>query len=140
MYSDSFSCLQAVVGLKTDHPFAAKTIYKMDQLATDRYHIHLSWVPGKKALNCDVETCLIPHSDLKPLIATHIKSKWQHEWDGNINKLNEIEPSMGKSQIHAGGERNQVLLSCCCIGHSQLTHAFLLKGDLPHNVLGVSPQ
>ena len=72
-----------------DYPFVAKVIYNMDQLATAGYNIHLCWVPGhaniqgneradraaKKALNCDVKTCLIPHSDLKPLIITHIKSK-----------------------------------------------------------------
>ena len=43
--------------------------------------------------------CLIPYSDLQPLIFTHIKSMWQHEWDENTNmKLHEIGPSVG---IHA---------------------------------------
>ena len=90
------------------------------------------------ALNCDVETCLIPCSDLKPLITTHIKSKWQHEWDKNINKLHEIEPSVGKPpQNHAGSRWDQVVLSCCCCnGHSRLTHAFLLKGDPPPEYIG----
>ena len=106
--------------------FVAKVIYKMYQLATAEYGIHLCWVPGhagiqeneqadqaaKKALNCDVETCLIPHPDLKSLIATYIKSKWQHEWNENNNKLHEIEPSVGKPpQIHAEGRQDQVVLS-----------------------------
>ena len=46
VYSDSSSCLQAVAGLKTDHSFVAKIVYKMDQLATDGYDIHVCWVPG----------------------------------------------------------------------------------------------
>ena len=46
VYSDSFSYLQAVAGLKTDHPFVAKVIHKMNQLATDGYDIHLCWVPS----------------------------------------------------------------------------------------------
>ena len=46
VYSDLFSCLQAIAGLKTDHPFVAKVIFKMNQLATDGYNIHLCWVPG----------------------------------------------------------------------------------------------
>ena len=68
VYSDSFSCLQAAAGLKTDYPFVAKVIHKMNQLASDGYDIHLCWVPChanikgnecvdwavKKALNCDV--------------------------------------------------------------------------------------
>ena len=119
VHNDSCSCLQAVAGLKTDHWFVAKIIFKMVQLAMD--------VNGqtdqaaKKALNCDVDPCLIPYSDLKPLITTRIKFKWQHEWDENINKLHEIEPSMSKPpQIHAGS-----LLSHFHIEHSWLTHAFL---------------
>ena len=123
----------------------------MNQLATDGYDIHLCWVPGhagiqgneradraaKKALNCDLEPCLIPHSDLKPLIATHIKSKWQHEWNETINKLQEIEPSVGKPpQTHAESRRDQVVLSRCRIGHSWLTHVFLLKGEPPPECIG----
>ena len=74
VYSDSFSCLQAVARLKMDHPFMAKIIHKMDQLATDGYNIHLCWVSGhagirgnkqadraaNKALDCDGERCLTP--------------------------------------------------------------------------------
>ena len=37
VHSDSFSCLQAVARLKTDHPFVAKIIYKMDQLPIGGY-------------------------------------------------------------------------------------------------------
>ena len=78
VYSDLFSCLQAIAMFKTNHPFMATVIYKMNQLATAGYDIHLCWVPGhagiqgnkradqaaKKALNCDVEQCVKPHSDL----------------------------------------------------------------------------
>ena len=61
----------------------------------------------------------------------------QHECDENINKLHEIEPSMGKPpQIHAGSQWDQVVLSRCRIGHSRLTHAFLLKGDPPPQCIG----
>ena len=46
VYSDLFSCLQVVAGLKMDHPFVEKVIYNMEQLVTARYDIHLCWVPG----------------------------------------------------------------------------------------------
>ena len=83
----------------------------------------------KKALNCDVELCLTSHSDLKPLIDAHIKSKWHHKWDENINKLHDVEPSVGNPpQIHMGGGswQDEVVLSHCLISHPWLTHAFLL--------------
>ena len=31
-----------------------------------------------------------PQSDVKPLIATHNKSKWQNDWDERINKLSKM--------------------------------------------------
>ena len=124
-------------------PFCGKDCIQNGPASSSWISYQPCWVPGnsvirgnewadwvaKKALNSNVETCLIPHSDLKPLIliATHIKCKWQHEWD-EINKLHEIELSVGKPpQIHAGGQRDEVVLSHCCIGQSRLTHAFLLK-------------
>ena len=73
---------------------------------------------------------LLPHSDLKPLIATHIKAKWQLEWDERINKLHDIQPSVRKPpQIYAESQWDQVVLSHCRIGLSWLTHAFLLMGE-----------
>ena len=145
IYSDSFSCLQAVAGLKTDHPILEKVILKMNSLATADYDIHLCWVPGhagilgneradraaRKALNGVVVPCRIPHSDLKPLIFNHIKTKWQQEWDNQpATKLYHITPSVGKApQSHAGSRRDQVVLTRCRIGHSYLTHVCLLKGE-----------
>ena len=83
-------------------------------------------------IKCDGERCLLPFSDLKPLITTHIKSKWQNEWDENINKLHEIEPTVGKPpQIHAGSRRDQVVLNRCRIGHSRLTRFFAQGGTSP---------
>ena len=102
---------------------------KLASIGCDR---HLCWVPGHtdiwgnepadwavpKALNCNVETCLIPHSDLKPLLATHTKAKWQLNWDESSNKLHEIKPSVGKLiQIYMVSQQGQIVLSLCRIGH-----------------------
>ena len=65
------SSLQAIGGLKTDYPFVANIIHKMNQLASNGCDIHLCWVLGhadirgnkcadraaNKALNCNVEPC-----------------------------------------------------------------------------------
>ena len=78
----------------------------------------------KKALNCDVEACLIPHSDLKPLIATHVKAKWQLVWDKSINKL------------HDSGTKWP--LATAVLATRGLHMFFYSRGNLPLNVLDVS--
>ena len=84
----------------------------MNQLTSNGYNIcmcYMCWLTGhaniqgnedadraaKKALNCDVEPCLIPHSDLKPLIATHIKVKWQLEWMKALTNCMELNRLWG---------------------------------------------
>ena len=73
VHSDSFSCLQAFAGLKTDHPFMAEVIYKLTNwqqldvasnctgclamLASDEANKLIG--AAKKYLNYDVEACLI---------------------------------------------------------------------------------
>ena len=78
------------------------------------------------------------HSSLRPTISSYIKSLWQHEWDENLNsKLHKVIPFLrGPPHTHAGGWRDQVVLSYYRIGHSWLTHAFLLNGELPPQWIG----
>ena len=85
-----------------------------------------------------LKQCHFPHSDLKPTISMYVNLIWQHEWDENINsKLYKVIPSVeGLPHTHAGGRRDQVVLSCCRIGHSWLTHVFLLKGEPPLECIG----
>ena len=39
-------------------------------------------------------------------------------------------------QSHVGGQRDQMVLSRCYIGHSWQTHIFLLTGDPPPECIG----
>ena len=140
-----------LLGWKQTTPFCGKDHLQNEPTGNNRWIWHLLLFAGcltiqgnkradwaaKKALNCDVEPRLITHSDLTPILAIHIKSKWQHEWDQNINKLHEIEPSKEKPpHTHIGGRRDEVVFSCCHIGHSWFPHAFLLKGDTRPECIG----
>ena len=55
-----------------------------------------------------------------------------------MNKLHEIEPTVGKSPLtHAGGWLHQVIHSRCHMGHSLAhSHALLLKGILYPECIG----
>ena len=63
----------------------------------------------------------IPYTDLKPTIKKFISDKWQKSWDNQTqNKLHEIQEAIG-------GE--EVILSRLRIGHTHITHSYLLKGE-----------
>ena len=85
----------------------------------------------KTARRTDMQLCLIPPSDFKPIIRKHITVMWQSTWDESpLNKLHEITPIVNEPCTHhLSTRRDQSVFNRCRIGHSRLTHEFLLKGD-----------
>ena len=82
IFTDSMSCLQALDHLKFDHPIIEEIISKLMSLKASGFDIHLCWLPGhvgilgnehadraaKAARRTDMQPCLIPPSDFKPII------------------------------------------------------------------------
>ena len=141
------SCLQALDHLKFDHPIIEEIISKLMSLKASGFDIHLCWLPGhvgilgneradraaKAARRTDMQPCLIPPSDFKPIIRKHITAMWQATWDESpLNKLHEIAPIVNEPRTHhLSTRRDQSVFNRCRIGHSRLTHEFLLKGEPP---------
>ena len=141
------SCLQALDHLKIDHPSIEEIISKPTALKASGFDIYLCWLPGhvgirgnerpdraaKTALRTDMQPCLIPPSDFKPIIRKHITAMWQATWDESpLNKLHEIAPIVNEPHTHhLSTRRDQSVFNRCPIGHSRLTHEFLLKGEPP---------
>ena len=94
------------------------------------FDIHLRWLLGqigicgneradraaKTVRRTDMQPCLIPPSDFKPIIRKHIIAMWQNTWD---------ESPLKKLHVFT------LVCNRCRIGHSRLTHEFLLKGEPP---------
>ena len=147
IFTDSMSCLQALDHLKFDHPIIEEIISKLMSLKASGFDIHLCWLPGhvgilgneradraaKAARRTDMQPCLIPPSDFKPIIRKHITAMWQATWDESpLNKLHEIAPIVNEPRTHhLSTRRDQSVFNRCRIGHSCLTHEFLLKGEPP---------
>ena len=75
----------------------------------------------------------IRDGDFKKHINILLKRKWQSQWDEAANnKLHEIHPQLG---LWPGGSqsirREESVLARIRIGHTHLTHRFLLKGEDP---------
>ena len=73
----------------------------------------------------------IPFTDFKPSINTFLRNKWQLSWNAAVlNKLHSIKPSLGEWQPNYRIDRKEeVTLARLRIGHTFITHSFLLKGE-----------
>ena len=69
--------------------------------------------------------------DLKPTINKFLYTKWQQQWGNNIhNKLFQIQSTLGESRpASRKSRREQVVISRLRIGHTRLTHSFILKQE-----------
>ena len=87
---------------------------------------------AKSALDLSPEVLSIPDTDLKPTISKFLRTKWQQRWDINIhNKLFQIQPTLGEWRpAFRKSRREQVVISRLRIGHTRLTHSFILKQEI----------
>ena len=88
---------------------------------------------AKAALQKDVSECLISYTDAYQYISQYVRDLWQSEWDTAVNnKLHATKPFIGEQpSAYRSVRRDEVVLSRLKLGHSYLTHSYLLKGDPP---------
>jgi kelch-like protein 2/3 len=145
IFSDSLSCLQAIQNRKWSSPLICSILEKCHILATTGKEIHFCWIPShvgitgneradaeaKAALQFPVSDCKIPHSDFKQLVSLHVRKVWQTQWDQvPFNKLQSIKNTIGDTKLTGIARRwDEVVLHRARIGHTHLTHCYLLKAE-----------
>ena len=148
IFSDSKSALQAISGQDWTHPLVLYILERLNWLVHyQEKRILFYWIPShvgirgnekadtaaKAGLSRRVTDVSIPYGDFKKHINSLLKRKWQAQWDETANnKLHEIHPQLG---LWPGGSRiirrEESVLARIRIGHTHLTHCFLLKGEDP---------
>ena len=85
----------------------------------------------KSVLDLSPDKYNILYSDLKPQINNFLHKKWEQHEDKNIhNKLFQIKPILGEWRpAFRKSRREQVAITRLRIGHSRLTHSFLLRQE-----------
>ena len=76
-------------------------------------------------------TFKIPFCNFKPSINKHILDQWQTSWNNSIgNKLLVIKPTVGEHQsVVRNIRKEEVVLARLRLGHTRVTHAYLLLGE-----------
>lgn len=144
LFVDSKSALQALMS-KWDHPSISQIMKFLVDIHSINKNIVFCWLPShtgipgnekadkvaKEALQKDISICHISFTDARQYIGNHINNLWQEEWDKAVNnKLRAIKPFIGEQQTcNRCTRREEVVLCRLRIGHSHLTHSYLLKGE-----------
>ena len=123
--------------LATYHQLIFVVKQKLDVISLGRisflplspYMLHAA---AKAALEKEASECLLPYSDSRQYIGQYMRDLWQREWDlAVLNKLHAIKPTIGGQSFTYRSRKEQVILDRLRIGHTRLTHSFLLKGEPP---------
>ena len=86
---------------------------------------------AKTSLSLEPTSFKILFSNFKPSINKYILEEWQTSWNNSIgNKLLDIKPTIGEHQSVVRNIRKEVvILARLRIGHTRVTHSYLLQGE-----------
>ena len=88
---------------------------------------------AKSALDLPRAKVGVPYTDFKYLISQYIFSTWQDDWNGAVmNKLHSVKPVLGdRLSSYRQCRKDEVVLCRPRIGHTYMTHSYILKKDPP---------
>ena len=147
IFSDSLSVLKALNHTSSKNPQIQKLLENCHELLAYK-EIVLCWIPShigiqgnemvdkqaKSSLSLEPTSFKIPFSNFKPSINKYILEEWQTSWNNSIgNKLLDIKPTIGEYQsVVRNIRREEVVLARLRLGHTRVTHSYLLQESLIH--------
>ena len=150
IYSDSTSVLFSFKQLWPPHPLVQEVQDWLVLLhSRKRAKVCFCWVPGhvgivgneaadkaSKSAAAGLQqpsAVSIPHGDFKEIIHAHVMKNWQQRWSSlrDNTKLKGIHPQIKKwDSSNCPNRRDGVILTRLRIGHTRVTHGFLMtSGD-----------
>lgn len=150
IFSDSLSALAALCsGNKTKNPLVQQVLNQLMDCSRNHLDVSFCWVPSHVGIDgnekadalaaqtkeLEVTETRLPYQDYRRRLKLSVTKKWQSEWtELNENKLHLVKPHLREWQSCRHKERFvEVVLCRLRIGHTRLTHNFLLLGEDPPN-------
>ncbi|XP_076314777.1 uncharacterized protein LOC143227153 [Tachypleus tridentatus] len=148
-YTDSLSSILALESLHVgSHPVLADYQNRLAHFSLTATSIQFFWIPGhvgiyrnkladttaKSVCSGTIATMPIPHMDYGLVFKARLRANWQSSWsEQRDNKLFQIKPYIGLwPSSFRKVWKEEVVLTRLHIGHSFLTHRFLLpRTDAP---------
>ena len=107
IFSDSLSSLEAIHSTRLDVPM-------IRDIAERCHHLHT-----------------VNNTDLRQKVNAHFITKWQTRWNTTaFNKLQTVKSQIGETELkNIVKRREEVVLHRARVGHTHLTHSYLLRGE-----------
>ena len=146
VFTDSLSCLQSIQNEDISNQLILTFLELYTVCTLQDKRIVLCWIPShigipgneeadkyaKEAIEEDITPMEIPYTDFIPEVKAYINDLWQRTWDGSTDFLSMISPEVGKTIYNPNLTRKeQVVLTRLRIGHTRLTHSYLMKNEEP---------
>ncbi|XP_016656082.2 uncharacterized protein LOC107882354 [Acyrthosiphon pisum] len=145
--SDSLSTINSICNINQPNAISSMIQNRIALLNHNNQDVMLLWIPShtgihgnetadtyaKRAITSPeaslVQICSL--GDIKGAIQSLTLQQWQHRWTSSHTKLNEIKPSINPWPTHTSKRRHEVIINRLRIGHTWLTHSFLMRHDDP---------
>ena len=145
IFSDWRSALQTICNPFTDHPLANDIQTDIHGLHQTGKTVNLCWVPSHvgvpgneradkaalEAANANIiPPTSLPSKDYYPVFNSYLRNDWQNEWTmTDNNKLRRIKLTINPwTTSYRKQRREETILTRLRIGHTRLTHSYLLTG------------
>ena len=143
--TDSLSCVKAIQSYETPNPQILNLKLKIHSILQRGVNITFLWIPShvgidgndmadeyaKEGLNLpEISKTKVIHKDYRQSISNLIHKHWEADWNAQtFNKLHEIQPKLSERKGTKLTRKNSVIYTRLKIGHSKLTHQYLVTND-----------
>ena len=142
--SDSLSVLRELMN-RSDHPMLRKILHGVDDLHRQDRIVRFCWVPSrinipdnekadaatKEAARRPEEFIPIYYKDWNASIEHKMKKRWTSQWMNSGSRLLDIAAKPGDLEVRYTNRRDEVVLNRVRVGHSFITHGYLMDNDVP---------
>ena len=143
IYSDSRSAIEAIRSYCPRNALVCNIQFLLHNLIKKRISVVLCWIPGhvglegnekadkaaKEAITFPKLTEDLPVEDIKIHVKNIVNNNWQQEWQNcpQQNKLRAIKETVKAwNSSSQSKRRDEVILTRLRIGHTNITHSFLM--------------
>ena len=147
IFCDSKSVVESIENQESKNPIMINILDTLQDLWSKSFIIRFVWIPSHVGIqgneDADDQAKLglssngiadykIPYTDYIPVVKSFIRDKWQQRWRLNHinrgNKLYNILPVVKPFYMTGFKRKDEVVLHRIRIGHTRLTHSYLMEG------------